>query len=109
MSEQKHSPTPWRVDYDSEKDDFGVTHRWVDCIVSIPAKATVCGSDAELADVDAEFIVRAVNCHDELVAEMKLIQKINASTGGGPLIMEGRRNIISDICARVLRKLEEKE
>lgn len=72
-TEPKASPRPWAVVYDSEKDDFGVEHRWVNCITSSQHNAPVVVAE-EMAEVDAEHIVRAVNAHDALVEALEKVR-----------------------------------
>lgn len=56
-----HTPTPWKVNRPSSR----VAHS----IVSNDGKSTVCYGDIYIDD--AAFIVRAANCHDELLAALE--------------------------------------
>lgn len=90
MSEPaKHVPTPWECttkDYrnqetpfsfyihgdlgDSEPDDEGnVTEATAVAVAIVPGNAT--GRD--VAEATARFIVKAANCHDELLAELRRV------------------------------------
>jgi len=57
-----HTPTPWEyVNYDS---------RWlIDSVNKVGSIAILNGGKDRLATANAEFIVRAVNQHDQLVSE----------------------------------------
>jgi hypothetical protein len=73
MSETKHTPVPWHLDigYDDEKCETGTSisiteinrllhdFKWADC------------EEWELDLANAQFIVQAVNCHDELLKACK--------------------------------------
>lgn len=56
----KHTPIPWRIFCGAEGDFIGDKDK--ECIITI--------DDDTISD-DAKFIVRAVNCHDELVAALE--------------------------------------
>lgn len=63
MSEAKHAPLPWTFD---ELPEWGEIYDANGGLI-----ATV-NETAEEIKADAEFIVRAVNCHDELLEALQL-------------------------------------
>ena len=67
----KHTPTPWHVDGECI---YGTTQRGD--YVRI-ADTTVADGDNlpdKEADANASFIVRAVNCHDEMLKALKAVE-----------------------------------
>jgi hypothetical protein len=63
MSAQ-HTPTPWGAEPKGGKGSWikGASGEWA---------ALSCGDEDATADANAEFICRAVNAHDDLVAALK--------------------------------------
>ena len=62
----EHTPTPWRLDT-----------RWSRLIVQGPNNediASVFGTRSDEGKACAAFIVRAVNCHEELVAALEVAE-----------------------------------
>jgi hypothetical protein len=73
----EHTPTPWyREDIVSEggptlrKIEIGTVHH------TVAVLSFLRDHDAEEVKANAEFIVRAVNAHDELVAALKLAERL---------------------------------
>ncbi len=64
MNETKHTPIPWTCDYD-DQDHTGIGIADDEMMIALVAPK---GGPDELDKANAEFIVKAVNCHDELVA-----------------------------------------
>ena len=69
-SREEHSPLPWKVSTPWD-------HEWTACIEDADGNAVVWNSQKSTEPyngianpVDAAFIVKAVNCHDELVAAL---------------------------------------
>lgn len=56
-----HTPTPWHVN-------------GLDCIASVRGNLTI-AAKVYRPEVDAEFIVRAVNAHDDLLAACKYVEQ----------------------------------
>lgn len=68
--EAKHSPLPWRQHSGDGKTYASVRSHWGQCVAD-------CGSRSDnMAQANAELIVRAVNCHDELVAALKAVEPL---------------------------------
>ena len=71
--EAKHTPTPWFVGEANCHDNFnsyiGVRSLddWVVCEVQTDVSALP-------GEANADFIVRAVNCHDQLIAVLKKLE-----------------------------------
>lgn len=63
MSAQ-HTPTPWSAEVGGGRGSWikGYTGEWT---------ALSCGDTDASAEANARFIVRAVNCHDELLAALE--------------------------------------
>jgi hypothetical protein len=59
MNESNHTPTPWNVRTDAN--EFALIGKG-------PTYIGFIEKDRHEAEANAAFIVRAVNCHDELVA-----------------------------------------
>ena len=90
----EHSPTPWFVGEPNAQNPecespSGI--RSVDDYVI----ADICG-DGRYPDHDATFIVRAVNCHEELVRELEdceLSLKLDVDEWGSPRLKGTLANI----------------
>lgn len=68
-----HSPLPWRWTPCETEDGDPISGAQLVRSDSKPVWSVDCGDYLGLSDADAEFIVRAVNCHDELVAALKAL------------------------------------
>lgn len=103
MSNATHTPTPWEL-YDEGKSAVG--HQFA--IVGNKERiATVHGLENELpkTQANAAFIVRAVNCHDELVETIKLLKRCckEALSDKWDRSDDGFESMIED-CDRALAK-----
>lgn len=69
----KHTPTPWRVSktYQGAQGEYETTIQDMDGIRIITVEAWK-GDAQEEAESNADFLVLAVNTHDELVAALEL-------------------------------------
>lgn len=75
----EHTPTPWRVTcaYPDETDNVKVKTNGCIAIKSGVRAIGLFGHESrDEANANAAFIVRACNCHDELVATLKLCQEM---------------------------------
>ena len=69
MSARKHTPTPWGVELDTCITLGEDNDSWDE--QGNPWHAEAYGQGAETDQANAEFIVRAVNAYDELVAALE--------------------------------------
>jgi hypothetical protein len=85
----KHTLTPWSAEPNGGKGSWikGASGEWA---------ALSCGDTDASADANAEFIVRAVNVHDDLVAAVKLVRSII-----GEAAPEGFNPLVGDWAARL--------
>lgn len=78
MADAKHTPLPWRRDKTggSRGDVRGANGRWVAACWGLAARCETNHRPSYRAEcaANAELIVRAVNCHDELVAALVAIE-----------------------------------
>jgi len=86
--ENKHTPTPWksiREDYRGNADKL-VIHSSDDHRIAV-VDVTKWEDDergfTEIEEANAAFIVRAVNCHEDLLIAMKKIKEWYAPTANG--------------------------
>jgi len=66
----KHTPTPWKTQ-NPNTGNPEVDNHWLD-VVETEKTGSICTAYTQ----DAKFIVKAVNCHDELVEALKATQNI---------------------------------
>jgi hypothetical protein len=78
--EAKHTPTPWQISVDEDG-----KRRWIYAvnapedggdIICDPPECSVGEKSIERWPVNAEFIIRAVNCYDELVSALRHIIEV---------------------------------
>lgn len=98
----KHTPTPWKV----VTGLYGTTSIWADGeeMAICPINYDGARRPPEESTANAEFIVRAVNCHDELLAALEDIlasYDANDSRGIGEAIEESRAAIKTATTPRV--------
>lgn len=82
MTKQTHTPTPWGVDEIAE-DEAGQETLGIYAEEGGYVCGIHCGSDTQIDEQDqanVAFIVKAVNCHDELV---KLLKEIHFAVERG--------------------------
>jgi len=72
MSEAKHTALPWRVDLVYETHNHPTRYWEVSIRSGEEIVAYAAGATQEEAEANAALIVRAVNCHDELVRSLGL-------------------------------------
>lgn len=89
MSAQ-HAPTPWTV-YDAGSEGYpGIDAGWRSIVMfgSADEECGVRGDTHAEAEANARFIVRAVNCHDELlthlIAAVDALEAFGVQNGGIP-------------------------
>lgn len=74
MGKAKHTPTPWRlsryIGHEPKEDWPGriIGNNGQDVFAGPFSFRALTGKTAKEAEANAEFIVRAVNCHEELLA-----------------------------------------
>ena len=95
----EHTPTPWSV-FEAGK-RYGIDADMGVSIVLFQANDErhgdgVLGRTKDEAHANAEFIVRAVNAHDDLVAAVKLVRSII-----GEAAPEGFNPLVGDWAARL--------
>ena len=78
-TDTKHTPTPW--EYDGQGYIFGPDNEMI-------AELRGFGGNLPM-DINAAFIVKSANCHDELVAALEEVKAIGMGTSG-----QGMVNII---------------
>ncbi len=80
MSEAKHTPTPWRVGAIIQEGAIRIEAEDGPYVAAVRfSQNRKLGKTLALGN--AQFIVRAVNCHDELVAAVeRLMAKFDAGT-----------------------------
>lgn len=75
MTQSKHTPTPWRYKHSTRPDNTG---GYDTAIIDIKNKIiaetfqNVDEGDSRDSKANAELIVKAVNCHDELIEAITL-------------------------------------
>ncbi len=74
--EQSHTPTPWKKSGPAVIDDINVI---AECLVTMKSKREI---SKEEALANAEFIVKAFNAHEELLATLKLVEKSGPLNNG---------------------------
>ena len=74
MSETKHSALPWRVETDRTEESVVASDGVIvaECGVSSQAPAHALA----IYKANAAFIVKAANCHDELVAALQGVLRV---------------------------------
>jgi len=80
----KHTPTPWEARKYTAEGDYAIARVGY---MPIAAMGPEEDRDAEQVEADAEFIVRAVNSHDDLLEACKEVLrirdcKLSAANGG---------------------------
>ncbi len=80
MKKQEHTPVPWEIGYDNDvgPDDEGF---W-EWLTAGPARLDYTSGKEEEAKANAEFIVRACNCHAELLEALSLCKMTLGALGG---------------------------
>lgn len=74
MTNAKHTPTPWRVNFSDGSGDGKYITAKHDAIVKLRWGCSCCEDTSELSQnekANRDFIVRACNNHDALVDELK--------------------------------------
>ena len=61
MSEAKHTPLPWTIERDEQGRPASIGH----------GHKLIAGLSGPCPEANAEFIVRACNCHDELLGALE--------------------------------------
>lgn len=94
MSKAQHSPTPWEIndvcnqleeDYDGS--DIVISKDNYPLVTVRGTNDMSCLEDEDLEKMElevvanAEFVVKAVNCHDELLAALEEINNLKAISG----------------------------
>jgi hypothetical protein len=103
-----HTPTPWKMRQEIRtmpkrlvEDKKGITDFYIDGepMMGLPVKKLVAQCEL-LNEANAAFIVRAVNCHEELLAAAKGARNVLAALVTGDL-----KNIRADsVALQMLRK-----
>lgn len=70
MNEAKHTPTPWRVRDNGKAYFFDIVSETDEEVVR-QFEEPCSGEGGIPLRADAEFIVRACNCHDDLLAALR--------------------------------------
>ena len=79
-----HSPTPWHVSRSAEKHPTPDEANYLDivtipsgCIADHPGARLICEVDRQdgIDDANAEFVCRAVNAHDALLAVLQYVSE----------------------------------
>lgn len=88
-----HTPTPWKLIAETR-----ILGEGMSLAKMLYNQAE--GRSLDEAKVDAAFIVRAVNSHEELLKALKRIVEINGSTGGAKALVEEFKFIAREAIAQ---------
>lgn len=101
---KKHTPGPWKSDEMAEDMAlFHITGPDGRRVASVDCRTTFM-EDVDEAAANAAFIVRAVNCHEELLAALKsMVSAFHPTQGGSDIYCDAATNAARAAIAKAER------